>query len=193
MSIQTQSQNLVGMSDVAPTYIHGDAHEPVVQEQIEDEENPDAEVHVEVQIDTDDNLMEETILKEIAGDPHPRDVDTEEEGPDLRTDEKEPSQEITMEAGESMERNVPPDEPPPMRPEPKPRRGKTQQTDQPLRRSERERRRPVRYESYQVSQVTTSQWHDSKLQALETLMSSGVLKQCDAEIAHKMVRAMMER
>ncbi len=58
------------------------------------------------------------------------------------------------------------------------------------RRSERSRKLPVRFDSFQMNQMVTRPY-DCKLQALETLMSSGVLNQVDAEVASRMIMNVM--
>ncbi len=63
----------------------------------------------------------------------------------------------------------------------------------PPRRSERERKPPARFDMYHMNQMVHRPYmYDTKLQALETLMSSGLLTQFDTEMAHKMVKSMME-
>ena len=56
----------------------------------------------------------------------------------------------------------------------------------PPRRSQRERRKPVWYDTYQMNQMV-HRTQDSKLDALNILMSSGILQQIDRNIAHNLL------
>lgn len=63
------------------------------------------------------------------------------------------------------------------------------------RRSERSRKQPKWFESYHINEIVQvpCMLHDSKIQAIAKLMTSGVLGQFDSEIAHKVLRAVLEK
>ncbi|XP_060575985.1 uncharacterized protein LOC132733359 [Ruditapes philippinarum] len=60
------------------------------------------------------------------------------------------------------------------------------------RKSSREKRQPKWFDSYQMNQMVTMRPIDSKLHALNKLMTSGILKDVDSEFAHKLIDAIMK-
>ena len=73
----------------------------------------------------------------------------------------------------------------------KPRRKHRRLPQEPTRRSSRERKKPQKYDQY-VLYGMDSRPYDARFQALQTLMSSGVLGSMDSEIARKVVSALMK-
>ena len=59
------------------------------------------------------------------------------------------------------------------------------------RRSQREKRRPAWFDSYQMNQVVVKP-HDSKLEALNVLMSSGILEQIDRTVVYSILDSIIK-
>ena len=59
------------------------------------------------------------------------------------------------------------------------------------RRSVRQRKAPAWFESYQMKQMVVRPY-DNRLESLNVLLNSGVLGELDSEIAHKIIRSLME-
>ena len=61
----------------------------------------------------------------------------------------------------------------------------------PERRSVRERKQPAWFDSYQMNQMVARPY-DNKLMALDELMNSGILNRVNADVAHKLILAVMK-
>ena len=62
---------------------------------------------------------------------------------------------------------------------------------EPLRRSERTRKMPEKYDQY-VMYGMENRPYDARIQALQAVMSSGVLNKMDIELARKVINAIMK-
>jgi hypothetical protein len=69
---------------------------------------------------------------------------------------------------------------------------KRQLPQQPTRKSERTKRIPDRYKDYHMHSIINSRPYDHRLQALESMIASGVLKNIEIDTARKIFDAIMK-
>ena len=54
-----------------------------------------------------------------------------------------------------------------------------------------ERKPPAWHDSYQINNMVV-RLYDNKLESLNTLLQSGVIGKLDSEVAHKIIKSLME-